>query len=271
MTSDDDDIKQLLGRALAGEPPLRLDRDEVFRQGKRKLRNRRRLEAGGAVTGVVAAVVGAVLLSGLVGDDEPERDVPPAATGTVTTGPRSTATTPVGPPSTSPASTVGDPPIATTQADVLTQAFLGSHLVPEQMQLVGLDGQAPRFLEQDPDLYELVTDVRAPDREGGLSVRVAKSASGPVASCKKVQGPYGDCEVRIWKGFTVVLAGYRNDAGEKGRMALSIHPDGSTVTAVATNLSDARRALGKSPQGLPILEDETLIGIVVDPALWFEG
>ena len=46
---DNDDVKDLLGRALAEEPPLRIDRDEVFRQGRRKLRSRRCFEAGSVV------------------------------------------------------------------------------------------------------------------------------------------------------------------------------------------------------------------------------
>ena len=65
----DEDVKELLGRALAGEPPLTLDRDEVFRDGRRRLRNRRLFSSGGVAAGVVAAAVGAVLLTGLI--DEP--------------------------------------------------------------------------------------------------------------------------------------------------------------------------------------------------------
>lgn len=271
MTADDDDIKHLLGRALAGEPPLRLDRDEVFRQGRRKLRNRRRIEAGGAVTGVVAAVVGAVLLSGLVGADEPDRDVPPAATGTATSAPRSATTEAPRYPPSAPVLTTADLPEATPQADVLTQAFRQSHLVPDTMPLVTTDGQLPRFLAQGPDHYELTTDVRAPDREGGLLVRVESAAPRSAASCETLRERYGDCEVRDWKGVAVVVAVYKDDTGEKRHTALAIHPDGTAITAIATNLSDARRVLGKPPQGYPILDDDTLIGIVVEPTLRLVG
>ena len=276
MTQDDEDIKSLLGRALVGEPPLRIDRDEVFRQGRRKLRARRRLEAGGAVAGVVVAVVAAVLVSGLVGDDEPDHNVPPAASRTVTTTPPPPS---AGMPSSALTTTESPPSMPSAEpvsAQTLTAAFKAANLLP-----AGLQPTSARFALVG-SAYELRADLIGSGREGSLYVTVEGRLPGSspdvaafpdvAAGCSDVRPHYTGCQASILDGVSVIVAGFTNyDTGEKLRMAFAIHADGTAVTAIAANVSDRQRAVGKPPAGPPIVSDEVLSRIVVEPGLRYVG
>ncbi|GLW92345.1 hypothetical protein [Actinokineospora globicatena] len=79
-----DDVRDLLGRALGDEPPLGIDREAVFADGRRRLRRRRVAATGGVAAAVAVAVFGAAMLSsGAIGLSQPE--VLPAAPPSVTT------------------------------------------------------------------------------------------------------------------------------------------------------------------------------------------
>lgn len=272
MSTDDEDVKALLGRALAGEPPLRLDRDEVFRQGKRKLRNRRRFEAGGTVVGVVAAAVGAVVLTGLIAD-EPEEEAPPAAS--------QTAERPAPPGPTLPlttTSTLPPPPSATDTATSVDHArklsvvLIRSAVLGKDMKLTGVTGEPVAF-RPNPTTYDLEVDVHAPDSEGALIVSVGTADPVEVADCTMVEEPFGDCESHVVAGVIVVLAGDRDhDSGEKRRMVFTIRPDGTSVTAIATNLSGRQRDAGQRPADVPpVLTDDMLGKLAVIPDLRYAG
>ncbi|HWM06072.1 MAG TPA: hypothetical protein VNP92_27325 [Actinophytocola sp.] len=261
MSPEDEDVKALLGRALGDEPPLRLDRDEVFRQGRRKLRNRRRFEAGGAVAGVVAAVVGAVLLTNLVADDEPA-DLPPAATRTdghlAPPGPTLPLTT---------TTSEESPPVSATvmsqaHADLLTTVLLDAKVLAE-LKLRTVDGADPAFLPVE-STYELVTDVQSDvDVSGSLSVSVGIGDPARPADCKLVAEPYDGCTVQDVAGMPAVLAHAKDyDTGEKRTMMYIVRADGTTVTAIATNLSNRRRADSKPPtDGSPLVTEKMLLDL----------
>lgn len=86
------DVKALLGRALDGEPPLRIDRDEVFAEGRARLRRRRSIAIGGVAGAVVAAALGTTALTGgLLG--QPAGDIGPAASVSAPVVPRPPAST----------------------------------------------------------------------------------------------------------------------------------------------------------------------------------
>jgi hypothetical protein len=74
-----EDIKHWLGTAVDVEPPLTIDRGAVFGEGKRMVRRRRTLAAGGVAAGVVALAAGVAALAGLVHGPSPA-PVPPAQT-----------------------------------------------------------------------------------------------------------------------------------------------------------------------------------------------
>lgn len=73
-----DDVKALLGRALDGEPPLGIDRDQVFAEGRARLRRRRSIAISGVAAAVVAAALGTTALTGGL-LSQPTGDVGPAA------------------------------------------------------------------------------------------------------------------------------------------------------------------------------------------------
>jgi hypothetical protein len=258
---EDEDVKALLGRALADEPPLRLDRDEVFRQGRRKLRNRRRFEAGGAVAGVVAAVVGAVLLTNLVADDEPA-ELPPAATRTDShpappgpTLPLTTTTSEVSPP-------VSATVMSQAHADLLTTVLLDAKVL-SALRLATVDGADPTFLPVE-STYELVTDVQGHDgATGSLSVSVGIGDPAQPADCKVVVEPYNGCTVREVGRMPAVLAYSKDyDTGEKRTMMYVVRADGTTVTAIATNLSNQHRENSKPPSGdSPVVTEKMLLDL----------
>jgi hypothetical protein len=67
----DDDIRAMLGRALADEPPVHFTRADVIERGQR-VRRKRRLVAAGSALGSMAAVAAAVLIvAGFHGTAEP--------------------------------------------------------------------------------------------------------------------------------------------------------------------------------------------------------
>jgi hypothetical protein len=251
----DEDVKELLGRALAGEPPLTLDRDEVFRQGRRRLRNRRLFASGGVAAGVVAAAVGAVLLTGPLA----EESSPPAATSNrpAPTGP----SLPLSPPVSGPTS--GRPPVSEDHAVALTGALADSGLLGKA-QLTG-----PAFHPSDVS-YDLRTDVITPAEEGALTVSVAAAPPGAATDCVAVRDNAG-CDVRTVRGTPVAVGTWKDyDTGEKRLLVYAIRPDGTSVTATASNLSDRQRAGGKPPgDKTPVIDEVVLTKIATIPELRF--
>lgn len=57
------DIKDLLGAAIGDEPPLGIDRDAVFEDGRKRLWRRRAWQSGAVAAAVVVAAVGAATLA----------------------------------------------------------------------------------------------------------------------------------------------------------------------------------------------------------------
>lgn len=254
-SSGDEDVRALLGRALAGEPPLTLDRDEVFRRGRRRLRTRRLVSTGGAIAGVVAAAVGAVLLTGPIAD-EPAEELPPAATRTAS---------PSGPPSVPPSSVPS--PVSAHRAAALTKALLNSGVLGDRR----LAGKAA--FRVHGDAYELRADVLSPSAEGSLLVSVGAAAPGAPAGCAKVPDTNAGCAVRAERGIRVAVGTWKDrGTGEKRYVAFAVRPDGTSVRATASNLSDRRRGYGKPPSDkAPVVDDELLTRIVTLPALRFAG
>jgi hypothetical protein len=83
-----DEVRDMIRKALTGEPPIGIDYDDVRREGRRRLARRHVVITASAALGVVA-VVGAALMvrgfaAGSAGDDPA---APPPSTTTSTTGP----------------------------------------------------------------------------------------------------------------------------------------------------------------------------------------
>jgi hypothetical protein len=256
---DDADVKALLGRALAGEPPLTLDRDEVFRQGRRRLHTRRLVSSGGVVAGVVAAAVGAVLLTGPVTEEPPERALPPAASTTdspVRTGP----SLPLSPPR----SPSNRPPMSEEHARALGGVLVDSGLLGKDAKLT-----VPEFYTGDVS-YDLQTDVITSAEEGELTVSVAAAPSGAATDCAAVDDNAG-CEIHTVDGTRVAVGTWKDyDTGEKRILVYAIRADGTSITASASNLSVRQSTDGKPPYGrTPVVDKDTLAKIATIPDLRF--
>ncbi|MCA1654871.1 MAG: hypothetical protein LC635_00030 [Pseudonocardiaceae bacterium] len=275
--SDDEkapDIKDLLGRALGGqEPPLGIDRDKVFQEGRKRLHRRRVFQASGVVASVMAAAVGASILTGLVGELN-EQPTPPAAndTGRPPVSTTTPATTPTAP------TTSADPPSAATttpgdtlpeqHATTLTDALYKSAFAAsdEVMSPPGLPGE-PRFRVVD-GRYLFEADVKRGDGEGAVQVSVEAASSGETMDCATLPQPFANCQIISRQGMSVAVASWRGDGGEKQRLALTIRPDGSRVAAIATNLSTRQRQAGKAPtRPTPDFSEEELVTMVLLPGL----
>lgn len=243
------DIKDLLGKAFDDEePPLGIDRDEVFRAGRQKVRRRHRLAAGGVVAAVVVAVVGAAVLTDFV-DIKPD-ELPPAA---------EAPPAPPGPelPLTPESTPAGAPPFTTERAGELTvklRDFIGRGSAVEW------PGESdPRFHVEGPS-YQYASDVVMTDgSEGALQVSVSYVPPGTSVACVE----NADCVVTDTKGNLVAQTDWTDDrSGERRALAAVILADGTKVTAMSTNLSRRMRDDEKQPSGEPVLDIDALTDLI---------
>lgn len=267
-----DDVRRWLDTALSGEPPLSLDRAEIFRQGRRRLRHRKLLQAGGAVTGVVAVVLGAVLVGGLATE---EATIPPAAnpTGQATEqsdGPSPEVTTTLRPPSPPSSPRTTEQPRATDEAaDRLTQAVVNPDVLPAGWRISPVQGTGgPTFELIHPSVYGLQADVYTADGSGWLWVLLEKGP-GVGASCNVIEEPVLKCEVREEHGMEMTVAVQRFDSGEVRRVVRSVRPDGCYVTVTSSNLTAADRDKGMKPKSAwPPMSEPQMTKIAALPALY---
>jgi hypothetical protein len=260
----DDDVKALLGRAIAGEPPLALDRDEVLRAGRRKLRNRKLFTAGGAIAGAVVAVVGAVVLTHVV-TEEPVPETPPAASRTERPAPPGLTL-----PLTTEAPSSAPVRPSAEYADMLTQNLLGA--LPGDAVTSRTDGAEVRFAAAR-DTYEFEADVRTSSADGSLSVSIGATDPGATVTCDQLPDANGGCTVSSEGGMLVAVGTWKDPGtGEKRYIAYAVHPDGTSVTAISANLSEKRRQYDKLPtDATPVIDDEQLVAIVTLPGLRYSG
>jgi hypothetical protein len=249
------DIKDLLSKAIGDdEPPIGIDRDEVFRVGRQRVRRRRTLAAGGVVAAVVVAVVGAAVLTDFVEvppEEVPAAEAPPA---------------PPGPDLPLPPSTTTEAPQGVTEqhADVLTQKLYNSGYVDltSAKPWPGRPGPHVKFrVVGDEYLFE--ADITRSDREGTLQVTVAAETPGRQASCDDLGDRYDSCAIAVGYGEPVVQATWKNVEGERRNLAVVVLPDGTKVAALATNVPKHEENQGKPPGGLPTpLDMEELTKLV---------
>jgi hypothetical protein len=256
--SEDEDVKQLLGRAFTQEPPLSIDRDEVLHQGRKRLRRKRVIEAGSVVAAVVIAAVGAATLTNLA--DEPDR-LPPAAS--------TTASAPAGP---SLPLTTSPPTAATTQ---LPRAMTGPDFPQQLAQRVYQAGvlakdevhpapgePAPPTFVRYGDEYVLIADVVRPKRglSGSLKLTV-DFAPGAEVTCKDAPRPYIDCTQRPTAGTPITVANINDEDGRR-IFASTISRSGMRVTALVSNHSyqDTEKHVG--PSGPPAMSQDELCVLV---------
>lgn len=253
------DIKDLLGKAIGDdEPPLGIDRDEVFRVGRQRVRRRRALAAGGVVTAVVAAAVGAATLTNFVSVTP---DPAPPAVG-------DSQHAPPGPDLPLPSTPVSQKPprgpqLTPQHAEQLTDRLFHSWYVSSTEVVPWHGDETPGFrVKHGTYLYE--SDLTSPTAEGVLRMTVDFAGTGTKASCGDIRGPYDSCAVVSKDGVAVAQATWKSPAGERRNQAVAVLPDGTRVTAMTSNFSRRFSDAGKVPSGgEPVLDMEKLTTVMV--------
>ncbi|MBC6446691.1 hypothetical protein [Actinokineospora xionganensis] len=159
-----DEVKALLGRALDGEPPLDLDRDAIFADGRARLRRRRSIAIGGAAMAVVVAVVGtSALAGGLIGQSADDLGLGASASAPPSRPPVSVTTSKA-----RPSTTENRPPVEWPR---LTDELLTGK-IPWPAEVTSVRGKpgSPRGFQFDGATLELVLGSASGERL--LTVRV---------------------------------------------------------------------------------------------------
>lgn len=263
---DDDDVKELLGRALGQEPPLGIDRDEVFRQGRKRLRRRRFFEAGSVVAAVVVAAVGAATLTDLADRDEDR--MPPAASSTAYAPPGPglplppSSKVPVGPPSSIETSEPG-----LTAQSLTTQLYASGLLPPEAIAAMPGSRLPPQF-QQQGETYVWEADITPGGETGGSIQITVDRTSAPWASCDMIPHSYGRCDVRGNRDAQVALSHWLGADGDRRTFAVAVSADGIRVAAMASNITERDLRNGKQPPDTdPVLSDQELCVLVTKAGL----
>ncbi|MBB4906485.1 hypothetical protein [Actinophytocola algeriensis] len=253
------DIKDLLGKAIGDEPPIGIDRDEVFRAGRQRVRRRKALAAGGVVAAVVVAAVGAATLTNFVSlDSEP---TPPAVGDSQHAPPGPDLPLPSTPVSQKPPPL--GPRLTSQHAEQLTDRLFHSWYV-SSTEVVPWHGDATPGFRVEDGTYRYQSDLTSPNAEGVLQMTVDFVAPGTKASCGDILGPYDSCAVVPKDGVAVAQATWKSPAGERRNLAVTVLPDGTRVTAMTSNFSRRFSDAGKVPSGgEPVLDMEKLTTVMV--------
>lgn len=255
-----DDVKELLGKAFGEEPPLGIDRDAMLRQGRKRLRRRRFLEAGSVVALVVVVAVGASTLTNIAGSGQEEHHkLPPAASRSdhAPPGPElPVSSTPVT------TTTYEIPPDPESAEQELTAVLYATGLVdPRRVAQVPNKTGEPRFTLKD-NLYTYEADYnRTPTKRGHVRVEVDLTPT-VLVPCDDLTSPTDECETRVVNGTSVTVNRY-TDNDERSARATAVFAGRVRVTAWATNLSYTDRDLHRKPKtDTPILSEEELCLLV---------
>ncbi|WP_018686793.1 hypothetical protein [Actinokineospora enzanensis] len=267
-----DNVHDLLRLALDGEPPLDIDRDAVFADGKRRLRRRRQAAVGGVTLAVAVGVVGTAALSSGVFAFGPQ--VTPATTGTpvvsITESPRPSLPAPMPTaPGTSPASRV---PSMTTTTFPMPPSAQGMVVLNDRFKdwpagVHGVKGSAR-------PLFELAggggftADVLTTTGRRVLQVRVYFTAAVQHSmECFSAQNgtPLPNCTRSTGPGGAVLRMNRENmDAKQHFPAILQViadRADGVTVEVMDTAGTDPGSRLD------PVLTTGQLVDIATDPKL----
>jgi hypothetical protein len=251
----DDSVKDLLGRALGEEPPLRIDRDEVVQQGRKRLRRRRFLEAGSVVAAVLVAAVGAATLTRLAGT-EPER-LPPAAS--------SQQQEPSSPASASATPSMKVPKVTPDELTALLYEF-GIMTANGVQGTQNESGEPGARMTGDQYLYE--ADVVRPHTQGQVRITITALPAG-VSNCAEVPESYGDCVERVSAKVPVTLAHYEGPDGQRHGYAATTLDNGLRVEVTASNRTSREAETSGVQRAVtqPVLTDDEICAMAVKAGL----
>jgi hypothetical protein len=224
--NQDGDIRRMLGRAFGPEPPMRLDRAEVFRRGRRAVRVRRIAASLGVAATVVAVAVGVSLLPGL---GKPVND-PAHGSGTARPAPPSPPTfvVPPGP----------EPRTSAQRAAELTQVLDQAGVFPADLEIVPLgatDAAALRFAH-DGRMYHVIKDVRDKQGLGSFDLRVMFPSNTPVRGCDIVEYGQLSCQENRQPGVWMWVRTLQAPHGTIAYEVSAVRDDGTRVGVGSTAL-----------------------------------
>ncbi|CAM3704118.1 hypothetical protein KIPE111705_21170 [Kibdelosporangium persicum] len=235
------DIKQVLTTAFKAEPPVRIDRAQLIKNGRRRLLRRRMATTGGTV--LAAVVVGTTVF---VGVGQPEQLQPGAPPPTPPTPSTSSSR-----PTTSPSPR---PPLSAGVAQQFTKVLAESRIVPAELALRAPteSGRALQF-EPERNHYEAAADlVDRHGNEGTLYVMVADSRRN---DARPTCAAPNTCVQREFGGRSVQLTTV--PFSSRGEVLLIAHtrlPNGTQVYAMTSNVSTnavEQHGKAKSPPTTP--------------------
>jgi hypothetical protein len=258
----DDDVKAMLGRMFNAEPPLSLDRDEIFRTGRRKVRNRRLVASGGVAASVVAVVVGAATLTNLVGGSGNE--VTPAFSSTTPETPQSVTTSPEPglslplPPTEAPQSTPVPPRAIEPErhAAALTAVLAAANPVPKNIKAYpGGDQTKPpltfTFFHGGYHANAHLLDSRG---TGSLEVEVAylPDPNAKILCEQSTEHVSVNCSVSGGSGYQMTKTTRTDKRGVVEYTIRVARSDGTDVWVTATNVSSVSAGgSGENPVTAP--------------------
>ncbi|BCJ26257.1 hypothetical protein [Actinocatenispora sera] len=278
---DEDDIKDVLRRALPDElPPGELDRARLLRDGHRLRRRRRVLGLGGTGAAAVAAVAVAVGVAAMQAGPDTHRSVP--------AGPRASARATPSHPLPSPSRT--RPETDQQRMVRLTGAVKNAlgHLVPEASYSVGnypppTDEYPPlQLIQRQHRWYEGKALLTTAAGTGSIDIGIMPADgtdAAQVAGCGTPDNPprYQKgtfaCTTRYYNGLAVSVRTERNPNGAR-IVHVAARLDAATVVSVEVSNIDPndasaqRLAPAPNPRAAkPVVSDDQAVALATDPSL----
>jgi hypothetical protein len=249
----DEDVRRMLSAAVRGEPPLALDREAVFAEGRRRLRVRRTATVGGAAVAVVAVVLGMSALSGA--QFGMREDVGPAAPAPATTS------RPATPPLTSPPAAEAVAPEATvTRSPTATPDRLGMVLRDAKIPWprgIAVEGEGKEWFAFDQSGAATFHLVAKDAARRLLTVRVYPDGA-PEVACGE------GCRLEPAPDRTLVAVRHTKPTEDGGPIAVEV----TTMTGEGGDVQVVETAgVGPPWQVEPLLPDDVLVAIATIPGL----
>jgi hypothetical protein len=237
------------------------------------MRNRRFAASGGVAASVVAVVVGAVAITGLVGANTGERPGSDLATATeyslrpTTTG----ETAPPGPQlplsveSTAPPSAA--PSTSDRHAAELTLVLSQARPVPAAVKVIAVpETLEPLTFLANPGSYLTSADLSDAKGRGSMTVQITYTP-GTKPRCANLSPWEIDCAEVAEAGIPMVISTEKQDTGYIAYVVRAVRADGTSVYVNATNA--ARTAAAKATRPTPPLDPAVLRAIATLPGLTF--
>jgi hypothetical protein len=211
------DIKQVLATAFKAEPPVRIDRAQLIKNGRRRLLGRRMATTGGTALAVAAVVVSTTVFAGAGQPEQLQLGMPV---------------------STTPAPRTTSPPSPSTGVEQqFTKVLAESRIVPAELTLRAIpgSGEALQF-RPERNKYVATTDlVDKQGNEGTLYVMVVDSKGN---DARPTCAAPNTCVQREFGGRSVQLT--TAPLGSRGEVLLMAHTrllNGVQVYALTSNVS----------------------------------